>query len=163
MHPPPEQVPCGPHLGGIDLGLGSHATAEEPSDFLGVNVVVFGLAAMDRFHRERVSEDTRDTLPGTQLCQPIPGEATFDTDDAILAIGGDGLETWVWGCWQVTLNQRLPSLVQDAEVHGTSMQINAAVKLVLVGVEAHEVSSSFLSDSLPLSAYHRGRLRRGPQ
>jgi hypothetical protein len=35
--------------------------------------------------------------------------------------------------------------------------------LVLFGVEAHEVSSSLASGYLPVPAYHRGMLRRGPQ
>ena len=38
--------------------------------------------------------------------------------------------------------QDLPILVQDAEVHGAGMQVDATVKLVLLGVESPEVSSS---------------------
>jgi len=43
------------------------------------------------------------------------------------------------------------------------MQIDAAVKLVLFGVESPEVSSSLASGDLPVPAYHGGMLRRGPQ
>src|SRR5262249_52561547 len=52
-------------------------------------------------------------------------------------------------------------LTQDTDVHGAGMQIDTAVKWVLLRIESHEVSSSLLSDSLPLSAYHRGMLGRG--
>ena len=40
------------------------------------------------------------------------------------------------------VHQDLAILVQDAEVHGAGMQVDATVKLVLFGVESHEVSSS---------------------
>jgi hypothetical protein len=33
-------------------------------------------------------------------------------------------------------------LVQNTEVHGTSVQVDTTIKLVLLGVEAPEVSSS---------------------
>ena len=61
------------------------------------------------------------------------------------------------------LNHAGEILVQDAEVHGAGMQVDAAVKLVLLRLESHEVSSFLLSESLPLSAYHGGMLGRGPQ
>jgi hypothetical protein len=44
-------------------------------------------------------------------------------------------------------------VVQDADVHGAGMQVDAAVKFVLCVVEAHEVSSSssllFPTPSIP--------------
>jgi hypothetical protein len=33
-------------------------------------------------------------------------------------------------------------VVENTDVHGAGMQVDAAVKLMLLGVEAHEVSSS---------------------
>jgi hypothetical protein len=69
-------------------------------------------------------------------------KSPFDTDNDILAIGCDGLEQRFWGGWHVTVNQNFPSLVQDAEVHGAGVQVDATVKLVLLGVKSHEVSSS---------------------
>ena len=47
MRPSPEQVAGRPHGGRIDVGLREHATAEQYGDFLGVNLVVFGLTPMD--------------------------------------------------------------------------------------------------------------------
>ena len=44
--------------------------------------------------------------------------------------------------WHVPVHQNLPSLVQDAEVHGAGVQVDATIKLVLLGVESPEVSSS---------------------
>jgi hypothetical protein len=36
----------------------------------------------------------------------------------------------------------LAVLIQDEEVHGAGVQVDATIKLVLLGVESHEVSSS---------------------
>jgi hypothetical protein len=40
------------------------------------------------------------------------------------------------------VHDNLAALVEDPDVQGTSMQIDAAIELVLFGVESHEVSSS---------------------
>ena len=61
-HPAPEQVAGRPHLGGIDVGLREHAAAEQHGNLVGVDLVVFGLAAMDGLHRERMTEDKRDAF-----------------------------------------------------------------------------------------------------
>ena len=63
----------------------------------------------------------------------------------------------------IAVQQDLAILVQDADVHAAGMQIDATVKLVLLGVESHEVSSSCESIVYPTPAYHGGMLRRGPQ
>ena len=118
---------------------------------------------MDGFPVERVPKDKRNAFAGTQIGKPLPREDAFDADDTILSIGRNSLEKGVWPRWHIPVHKDLAILVQDAEVHGTGMQVNATIKCVLFGVESHEVSSSFMSDSLPLSAYHRGMLRRGPQ
>jgi hypothetical protein len=36
----------------------------------------------------------------------------------------------------------LPILAQDTDVHGAGMEVDTTIKLVLLGVESHEVSSS---------------------
>jgi hypothetical protein len=41
----------------------------------------------------------------------------------------------------MAVHQDLTSVAQDADVHGTGMQVDTAVKLVWVGVEAPAVSS----------------------
>jgi hypothetical protein len=40
------------------------------------------------------------------------------------------------------MDKTLALLVQDTDVHGPGMQINATVKVMLFGVKSHEVSSS---------------------
>ena len=53
---------------------------------------------------------------------------------------------------QVAVEQDLTVLVQDAEIHGADMEIDATVRLVLFGVESHGVSSflvTFPTSSIP--------------
>jgi hypothetical protein len=40
------------------------------------------------------------------------------------------------------MHHDLPVMVQNIDVHGAGMQVDAAVKLMLLGVEAQEVSPS---------------------
>jgi hypothetical protein len=40
------------------------------------------------------------------------------------------------------VQQDLSVLIQDAEVHAAGVQVDPTVKLVLLGVESHQVSSS---------------------
>jgi hypothetical protein len=41
----------------------------------------------------------------------------------------------------VAVPQEVPLLVHETDIHAPGMQVDAAVKWVLLGVEAHEVSS----------------------
>ena len=72
MHPAAEQVPGRPHLGRIDIGLGQHATAEQHGDLLGVELIVLGLAPMDRLHGEGVAQDKGKALTGAEVGHPGP-------------------------------------------------------------------------------------------
>jgi hypothetical protein len=87
-------------------------------------------------------EDERQPVVGTQVSQPIPGKEAVDADDQILPRGRNRLEKWRWSRWHMALSQALSILVEEAEVHGPGMQVDATVELVRLGVEAHEVSSS---------------------
>ena len=79
----------------------------------------------------------------TEVGEPVPGEDAFDGDDQIVPIGRNGLEKRLWAGFHIAVQQDLAVLVQDTDVHGAGMQVDATVKLVLFGVESHEVSSSF--------------------
>jgi hypothetical protein len=87
-------------------------------------------------------------------------KSPFDADDQIGAVGRDGLHQRFWGSGPVPVEQPRSLLGYNTAIHGASMQIDAAVKLVRLSVEAPEVSSSpevaFPSPSLPC-----GRRRGG--
>jgi hypothetical protein len=138
----PEEITGRTQRRGIEVGLRDHAPTPEHRDCLGIKTVVFGVAAMDGFQVERVPADEGDPFPRAQVSQPIPREETFDRDDNIIPIGCNDLEAGRGGGVVVVVYQALPGTVYDTDVHRPGMPIDATVKLVLLGVEAPEVSSS---------------------
>ena len=162
MPPAPEEIPGGPHLGGIDVGLREHTPAEEDGNLLRIDRGVFGLAPVHGLHRKRMAKPKGHAVPGAEVGQPLPGEETCDADDQSGPGRRDSCEKRCGASRHVPVHQHLAILVQDAEIPGAGMQIDAAVTLVLLGGESHEVSSSSLVFSL-LPAYHGGMWRRGPQ
>ena len=129
--------------GGIDVGLREHAAAEQDGDLVGVDLVVFGLAAVDGLHVEGVAQDEGDAFLGAEVGEPVPGEHALDGDDESVAIGRNGLEKrspgWL-ACCGAAGSRRPGSRMQT--IHGPGVQVDAAVELVLLGVESPEVSSS---------------------
>jgi hypothetical protein len=59
---------------------------------VGVDPVVFALAAMDSLHVEGVAENEGDLLLGAEISKPVLDEHAFDPDDDILPVGLDGFE-----------------------------------------------------------------------
>ena len=97
---------------------------------------------MDGFHVERVPEDEGDPFPRTQVRQPIPREDTFDRDDNIVTLGGNDLEEGLGVGVVIVVDQDLPVGVHDTDGHRPGMKIDSTVRVMLFGVESHEVSSS---------------------
>jgi hypothetical protein len=64
-----------------------HAAASEDGAFLGIDLIVCGLTALDGLHGERVPTATRNAFAGTQIGQPVPREDACDADDKILPRG----------------------------------------------------------------------------
>src|SRR5206468_3575289 len=99
-------------------------------------------AAMDSFHIQGMAEDKRQSLLRTQVGEPVPRKYALHGDDHILPIGGNDLQKRLWARLHIAMHQDLAVVVENTDVHGAGMQVDAAVKLMLLGVEAHEVSSS---------------------
>ena len=83
---------------------------------------------------------------GTEIGQPIPGEATFDRYDQTIAVGGNRLEKRFRSRLPIFVEHDVPVVVHDTDVHTPGMQVDPTVKMVLGGGEAHEVSSSVVSE-----------------
>ena len=60
----------------------------------------------------------------------VPGEHACDRDDETLAIGRNDVQKGLRGRLRMTVHEHLSTLVEDADVHGTGMQVEAAVTLV---------------------------------
>jgi len=89
---PPQEVTGGPHLGRRDRGLGEQPPSEQSGNLLGIALGVFGLAAMDGFHGEGVSQDKGDFLGSAEIGESIPGAHTFDRYDETLTRGSHSRE-----------------------------------------------------------------------
>jgi hypothetical protein len=103
----------------------------------GVDLIVLAFAAVDGFHVQSVAEDESDLLPGAEIGKPVPAEQALDGDDAVVAEGSDSLEEGVGFGGEVFVVDDLAVAIEDAQVHGAGVQIDAAVETVLLVVEAH--------------------------
>jgi len=88
-----------------------------------------------------MTKHKRNGFPVTQIGKPVPDEQTFDGDDDVLPIRLDGPEKRFRTGFKVFVKQGVAFLIQDADVHGSGVQIDAAIVFVLLGVESHKVSS----------------------
>jgi len=136
VHASTQQIAGRAHLGRRDIGLWEHPAAPQHGDFLGVDRVVFGLAAMDGLHREGMPEDKRHTVFSTEVRKPVPGQHACGRQDDLIAGRGKSREQRLWGGGHVTVQQRFTSLVEDAHVHGAGVEIDPTVKRVLFGGES---------------------------
>jgi hypothetical protein len=87
-------------------------------------------------------EHKGDALLSTQVGEPVPGKDTFDRHHQAVTLGRNDLEKRCRSGFHVAVHQDFSVMVHDTDVHAPGMQVNAAVKWVLLGVEAPEVSSS---------------------
>jgi hypothetical protein len=109
---------------------------------MGVDLLVLGFAPMDGFHGEGMAQDKGNPLLGTQVSKPLPREDAFDADHQPLSIGRNRLEKRFRRCLHIPVQHDLAVLIQEAEIHGSCMQVDATIKLVWRSVESPEVSSS---------------------
>jgi hypothetical protein len=137
LHAAPEESPRRPRRGGIDVGLW-----EQDGHVLRVNRVVFGFAPMNGVHVQGMAEDTSAPLWGAEFREPVPGENALHRDDHILTIRRHGLEQRLRAGWHVAMGPHLAVLVEDTGIHRPGVQVDATRKLVWLGVESPEVSSS---------------------
>jgi hypothetical protein len=72
----------------------------------------------------------------------VPGKKTLDSHDDLGAIPGNGPEECLRMRLHVLVEHDLPSLIQEADIQATGMQVDAAIRVVLFGVESPEGSSS---------------------
>ena len=72
----------------------------------------------------------------------VPGEEAFNADDDVLPVGRDGPEKGFGGRFHMPVEKDRPLLAPAPDVQGAGMQVDATIKLVRLGVEAPEVSSS---------------------
>jgi hypothetical protein len=80
-----------------------------------------GLAAVNRFPRERMFQDEGNRFWRAEVGEPLPGEGTCHGHDQAIAVGSNGLEEGFRSSWHIAVQQQLTIVAQDADVHGPGM------------------------------------------
>jgi hypothetical protein len=103
-----------------------------------------------------VAQNKGDIFLSAEIGEPILSEDTLDSHNQTLTIGGNGLEKGFRSGFHIAVHKYFSLVAQDADIHGAGMQVDTTVKLVLVGVESHEVSSSLVSGFFPKASIPLG-------
>jgi hypothetical protein len=133
----PQQITGGAHRSRIDIGLWEQTASQQGGNLLRIDLVVFGLPAVNGFHIEGMPQDEGNAFVRTEVGKPVPGEDTLDGHNQAIPIGCHGLEEGFRRRFHIAVQQDFAILAQDTDVHGAGMQVDPAVKLVLIGVESH--------------------------
>jgi len=104
---------------------------------VGVELVVLGLAPVDRPHVQGVPQYEGNALALTQIRQPVPGEHALHGHHHILAERLHRGQERLGGARQIAREAHLTGCIQDAQVHLAGVQVDTAVVLVLTGIEFH--------------------------
>jgi hypothetical protein len=88
-----------------------------------------------------MAKDELDTDAATQIGNPVPGEDTLNGKDRIVAVGLERIGVSL-GCGRhITVHTDCSVMIHDADVHGSCVQVDATVELMLFRVESHTASS----------------------
>ena len=131
-----EEVPGSAHGGGLARGLWEQAATKQGRHLVGIDLGVFGLAAMHGCHREGMPQNAGETFCSTQVSEPIPGKETRDGHYQTVTIRCDGLAERFRSGFPLTVQQHFALVVHDTDGHAPGMQVDTAVKGVLMGVES---------------------------
>ena len=134
---PAQQIPGGAHLLGVDMGQRIDPSTDQFGDLLGIDLIGLGFAAMNRHHVDGMSKNKRDSFHLTEISQPMPGEDALDTHHDVFPIGCDQFQEPIRLCRNILMEEDLPLIVQDADVHHFGMQVDSAVVLVRSVVNSH--------------------------
>jgi hypothetical protein len=137
VHASAQQITGRAPLSGVHIGLREQATTHKHRNVMRVDLVVFRLPTVDGLPLKGRTEDKRDPMFRPEVRKPVPGKHAFGSQDDLLAGGRDSLEQRFWGGGHVPVSQCCTGLSEDAQVHGAGMEIDAAVKGVLLGVALH--------------------------
>lgn len=117
---------------------------------------------MNGFHVKSMTENEVDAFPRTEVSEPVPGEDTLDRDREVFSKRSDGFQENIRIRGQVSVKKDLSFLVEYARVHVPSMNVDAAVVLVVRIVESHQALSFRVGLVLPSVLPILGVRGRGP-
>ena len=107
-------------------------------------------------------KDKGDVFSSTEIGKPVPAEHAFSADDNVVSVRLDRFDEASRFCAQVAVKNHLASVIENTEVHGAGVEIDAAVVAVFLSVESHRglLLSWVMGDPL---VYPQGMLRGRPQ
>jgi hypothetical protein len=144
----------------INVGHREHAAPQQAGDLGGVDAIVLRLAAVNRFHVERMAEREPDRVILAQIGEPVPGEHAFAADDEPRAKGRHGVEEGVGASGQIAFENGLAGVIEDVGEHGSCVQVDAGVECVRGFVEAHgSFSLGGWAESSPLRGWRNPEFR----
>ena len=127
-----KQIANGPVPRGAAVRFGQHAATEQVCDLLRVDFVILGLGAVDRFHVQRMSEYEMDPRVRARIAEPVPVEGALTGHGKIVAVRLDQFqEVLEVVVADVAVYQDVSFTVHDADVHTSSMQVDATVEFGL--------------------------------
>jgi len=138
VHPPAEQVAGFAHPLRIGIRQGEVTTTEQMGDLVRIDAIILGLSAMDELHVQGVTDDERNVVLGAPIRQPVPAKHAFDADDHAVTKRRDGLEKCFEVARQVAVAHDGTRRIQDTDVHGPCVQVDAAIESVWLLVESHD-------------------------
>ena len=94
---------------------------------------------MDGFHIQGMAEDKRQSLLRTQVGEPVPRKDALHSDDNILPRGGNDLQKRLRARRHIAMHQDLAVVVENTDVQGAGVQVDAAIKWMLLSGEAPEI------------------------
>jgi hypothetical protein len=139
--------------------VGEQAAAQQGRHLLGSALVVLGLPAMQRCHRQGMPQDKGQSCWRAESGAPLPGAETFHGPHQAIAVGRHRRAERCWRSVHGAVYERLAVVPHATDGHAAGMEIATAVKLRRGVVQSPAVSSCIGHLSFPLPAYHGGMLR----
>ena len=121
----------------VGEGLRQHTTAQQHGNLLGIDPIIFGLTAMDGLHIEGMAQHRGNPFLLTQVRQPLPRKHTFHADDEVLFIGSNDPQKGFRRRRHIFVDEFGAVLIEDTDVHGAGMEIDATIMFMLLCVEIH--------------------------
>jgi hypothetical protein len=84
-----------------------------------------------------VAEHKVDVLKVAEVGEPVPGKQALDAADESVPKRGHGPQKSLGVAGEVLVADDVAVMVEDADVHGPGVPIDATVESMLAGVAAH--------------------------
>jgi hypothetical protein len=95
---------------------------------------------MNGLHVQRVAEHEGDRFFLAEIGQPVPGEHALGGDRQTFAIRADERQKPIGPRLDVLVDQHSASLIDEANVHASRVQIDATIEWMLLLIKPHHGS-----------------------